>query len=187
MAPADAAQLSTALLDEFSSIGRVFSETSEAIERVVGVASPVPALLQAAHDACVESLSSEIRLRPIREVGEKLIEYLAMTMGSLSTEKLRILFLDRQRRLVGDEILASGSVRNLTAYPRTIFKRSLELSADRLIVVHNHPGGTPEPSKCDIDFTARLSALGKELEIEITDHIIIAGTRWFSFARQGLL
>jgi DNA repair protein RadC len=187
VAPAQAASLSSALLNEFSSIGRVFSETSEAIERVVGKETPIPALLRSAHDACIAGLASDVRLRRVGSVDQRLIDYLTASMGAASSEQMRVLFLNRQRCVVGDEILASGSLHELTVYPRTIFKRALELSASILLLVHNHPGGVPIPSECDKEFTARIAKLGRQLEIEIGDHIIIAGTRWFSFAKQGLL
>ncbi|WP_412177504.1 JAB domain-containing protein [Sphingobium indicum] len=60
-------------------------------------------------------------------------------MGSLPDEVLRILFLDASYRLIADEQLHHGSVRQLELYPRTIFRRAIEHGATGLILVHNHP------------------------------------------------
>jgi DNA repair protein RadC len=187
VAPSDAATLSSALLNEFSSLGRIFSETREAIERVVGPNTDVAALLHAAHQACVESLGMEIRLRSVKSTDQALIDYLVASMGSQPVERLRVLFLDRANKVVGDEIMGSGTLGTLTVYPRNIFKRALELSASAIMLVHNHPGGNVEPSQCDIDFTRNIAASGRLLEIDIYDHIIITEARWFSFAKRGLL
>jgi DNA repair protein RadC len=187
IAPAEAPMIAAALLNEFSSLSRIFTATREAIERVVGSRYDITTLLQAAHGACVESLNHEVRLKTIRATDQALIDYLVASMGAQPTEQLRVLFLDRQHRLLGDEIMASGSLSHITVYPRTIFKRAFELMAANILLVHNHPGGTPHPSQCDIDFTTRIAALGKEFEIAVSDHIIIAGARWFSFTSQGLL
>jgi DNA repair protein RadC len=185
--PAKAAAIASALIDEFSSIGRVFAETREAIERVVGQDSNIAGLLQAAHQACVAGLAGEIQLRAIHSTDQALIDYLIASMGSEPVERLRVLFLNRSNHLIGDEVLVSGSPGGMAVYPRNIFKRSLELSASGLLLVHNHPGGNIEPSKADIAFTREMKKLALTLEIDIHDHIIITGTRWFSLAKWGLL
>lgn len=187
VAPLDAASMSTALIKEFNSLSRVFGESKEAVERVVGHRSKVADLLQAAQSALVESLYSEIQLRLICSTDQRLIDYLVASMAPHPVERLRILFLDRGNHLIGDEVTAIGSLTTLTAYPRTIFKRAFELSASAILLVHNHPGGNVEPGECDIDFTRKLVGLGNALEIHVRDHIIIAGSKWFSFLRQGLL
>jgi DNA repair protein RadC len=187
VAPAEAPFLASALLDEFSSLGKIFAQTKEAIERVVGSSSEVIDLLHAARHACVESLACEIQLRTVKSTDQTLIDYLAVSMGSNPVEQLRVLFLDSTRHLIGDEVIASGSLSSLTVYPRNIFKRTLELSASAILLVHNHPGGGIEPSQSDIEFTKQIITAAQVFEIEVCDHIIIAGARWFSFARRGLL
>jgi DNA repair protein RadC len=179
--------MASALIEEFNTLGRVFGESAESLERIVGRNRKVTQLLQAAQAALVESLYSEIHLRRICSTDQRLIDYLVASMAPQPVECLRVLFLDRGNHLIGDEIMSTGSVSALTAYPRNIFKRTFELSASAIILAHNHPGGCAEPSRCDIDFTKRLAALGKPLEIDVKDHIIIADTKWFSFLRQGLL
>jgi DNA repair protein RadC len=187
VAPAEANLLASALLDEFSSLGRIFAQTKEAIARVVGPSHKVTDLLHTAREACVESLACEIQWRAIKSTDQALIDYLAVSMGSDPVERLRVLFLDRSLRLVGDEVIATGSLSSLTVYPRNIFTRTLELSASSILIVHNHPGGSAEPSQSDIEFTRQIIKAAHLLEIEVCDHIIIAGARWFSFARRGLL
>jgi DNA repair protein RadC len=185
--PKHASAISINLMKEFGSIGRILGANKEALERVIGPNPKVIRLLHAANLTILESLRSEIPLRLISTTNQYLIDYLVVSMGSKNMEALRVLFLNRTNHLVGDEILASGSLSTMTAYPRNIFKRAFELSANSILLVHNHPGGCVQPSQCDIKFTANLIGLGRSLEIEVKDHLIVAGTRWFSFLRQGLL
>jgi DNA repair protein RadC len=187
VAPNQAASFAKALIDEFYSLGRVFSETPESLRRVIGPCHQVIELIGAAHAAMKIGLRCEVEHISVEATDQRLIDYLVMSMGSLSVEQLRVLFLDHGNRLVGDEVLASGTLKTLTAYPRNIFRRGFELSASSILLVHNHPSGQVKPSKCDIEFTKKLKALGHQMEIDVRDHIIIAESRWFSFLRGGLM
>jgi DNA repair protein RadC len=185
--PDDATLVSKALITEFASLSRIFAERKESLQRVIGPRNAVIDLLQATHAVNVAGLRAEIPQRLLSSTDQRLIDYLAATMGALTEEALRIIFLSRSNHVISDEIITTGSVHSLAVYPRAIFKRAFELAASTLLIVHNHPGGNIEPSSCDIDFTNALVSLGKSLEVEVKDHIIIAGSQWFSFLRWGLL
>ena len=72
-------------------------------------------------------------------------------------------------------------------YPREIVRRALELNALAIILVHNHPSGDPEASREDMAMTKNVQRAAAALGIALLDHIIIAGTRWVSFQREGWL
>lgn len=107
------------------------------------------------------------------------------SMGSLPDEVLRILFLDDAQRLIADEQLQRGSVRQLDLYPRTLFRRAIEHGATGLILVHNHPSGNPNPSDIDIVATRRLHDIGCTLDIRIVDHIIVTTSSTRRIAALG--
>src|SRR5690606_14468132 len=111
-------------------------------------------------------------------------QYLIMSMGSLSDERLRVLFLDSGQCLLADEVLQNGSLAQLTVYPRTIFRRALELNAAGLILVHNHPSGDHNPSAEDIEATQRLDMIGRSLNIAIVDHIVVTSTSCHHIVKQ---
>lgn len=94
-------------------------------------------------------------------------------MGSLPDEQLRILFLDGSRHLIADEQMQRGTLSRITLFPRTIFRRALELNAAGIILVHNHPSGDPLPSREDIEATRHLEHIGRALDIELVDHIVV--------------
>ena len=70
---------------------------------------------------------------------------------------------------------------------REICIRALELQATALIAVHNHPAGSPQPSKADIDMTGRIYDALKTIEVTLIDHVIVTPAEAFSFKEKGLL
>ncbi|PIE48353.1 MAG: hypothetical protein CSA40_00910 [Flavobacteriales bacterium] len=70
---------------------------------------------------------------------------------------------------------------------RMILKKALELSATGMIISHNHPSGKLQPSSGDKQVTKKIKEAAKVMDIMVLDHIIIAGTSYFSFADEGLM
>lgn len=132
--------------------------------------------LAVVRDAMLEGMRSDLRSIRIDPLDPRLHQYLIASMGSLSEERLRILFLDPARRLIADEELQRGTLAQLAIYPRTIFRRALEHEAASIILVHNHPSGDPAPSEEDVNATRRLAEVGRALDVEILEHIIVTGT-----------
>ncbi len=187
VAPENAATLSNALLIEFGSIGRILSESEEALRRVIGSHDAVINLLMAAEKLFTAQLQNDLPKRLVSATDSKLINYLQGSMGSLANETMRVLFLDNANHLLKDEELGTGSPNKIIVPPRSILKRALELNASAIILVHNHPAGDLKPSQSDIKFTMLIKTICRELEIKLHDHIIIAGNQWSSFRKMRLL
>lgn len=187
VAPERATTLSEALLMEFGSIGRILSESEEALRRILGAQDAVINLLMATEKLFSEQLQNDLPKKLISATDEKLIRYLQGSMGWLANETMRVLFLDNANHLLNDQQFGSGSPRKITVQPRCILKRALELNASAMILVHNHPAGDIRPSQSDIKFTMRIKVLCSELEIKLHDHVIIAGNKWSSFRKMKLL
>ncbi len=187
VAPDEAVALSGALLEEFGSIGRILSESEEALRRILGSQTAVINLLMATEQLLLAQLQNELPKKLISATDEKLIRYLQASMGSLATETMRVLFLDNANHLINDQVFGHGSPSKVIVQPRGILKRALELNASAIILVHNHPGGDVRPSKSDIKFTMLIKILCRELEIKLHDHIVIGGNKWSSFRKMKLL
>lgn len=185
--PANCERLAKTLLDEFQSIGRIWSAAPEALCRILGDVSPVVQLIIGARDAALETMAGELRGVVIDPFSPELRCYLIASMGSLDDETLRILFLDNSRHLIADERLQQGTLSQLALYPRTIFRRALEHNAAGLILVHNHPSGDPSPSEEDIVATRHLDQIGRSLDIEIVDHIIVTSAYTHHIIRRDTL
>ncbi len=187
VAPNQAAAISDALFREFGSIGRILSESEEALRRTIGSHYAVINLLMATERLFMARLQNELPKKLISATDEKLIRYLQASMGSLAIETMRVLFLDNANHLINDQVFGHGSPRKVIVQPRSILKRALELNTSAIILVHNHPGGGAQPSQSDVKFTMVLKTLCRELEINLHDHIVIAGNKWSSFRKMKLL
>lgn len=96
-------------------------------------------------------------------------------------EQLLVSMFDSKCHLIGDTVIATGSVSAVIGSPREIFLRLFEKKAVFFILLHNHPSGDPMPSREDLSLTQRLKACGELMEVELSDHIIIGDNRYYSF------
>lgn len=102
-------------------------------------------------------------------------------------EHFLMLALNTKHKVIGHKLLFSGTADASSTYPRDVVLAALRLDAVAVIVAHNHPSGDPEPSAADRVVTRDLKAACRLLEIILLDHIILGGSRHFSFAEAGLL
>ncbi|MBP6874831.1 MAG: DNA repair protein RadC [Candidatus Eisenbacteria bacterium] len=85
------------------------------------------------------------------------------------------------------EVVSIGTLSTSLVHPREVFRSAISSGTASLILVHNHPSGDPTPSPDDIEITTRLLKVGELVGIEILDHVILAGERYFSFREESLL
>jgi DNA repair protein RadC len=178
--------VATRLIAEFRSLARLLSQNPDAIARVVGRGSPVVPLLLASRDAMREAMRGELQDRRISASSRKLTDYLKISMGGLPEETLRVLFLDARHRLLADEQMQRGTIDQVVLYPRVILRRAIELDAEAVILVHNHPSGDPTPSSADLSVTERLVALARSLDIAVVDHIVVTATSHRNILRETI-
>lgn len=108
-------------------------------------------------------------------------------MRALKQEIVKVVYLNTKNRLLFSRDISRGSVNKSVVSPREVFIPALEQGAARIILMHNHPSGVPEPSDADISMTQRMSSCGELLEISVLDHIIIGNHKYYSLKEQGLM
>jgi DNA repair protein RadC len=114
-------------------------------------------------------------------------ELLQGDLMDLPHEEFWVLLLNRAQRVIRKKRISEGGVSGTVADPKIIFKLALEELASGVIVAHNHPSGNLTASQSDIDLTKKLKEAGKVMEIQLLDHLIIAGKKYYSFADEGLI
>lgn len=102
-------------------------------------------------------------------------------------EMFAVLWTDAQNRLIEAEVAFVGTLTQTGVHPREIVKSGLRHNAAGVILAHNHPSGTPEPSRADIALTAGLKTALALVDIEVLDHFVVAGEHALSFSEHGLL
>lgn len=112
-------------------------------------------------------------------------DYLALSLGEREHEIFMVLFLDSQNRVIAAEELFRGTLTQTSVYPREVAKRALALNAAGVILAHNHPSGTLEPSQADHWLTAQLKSALALVDVRTLDHFIIGGRDAVSFSERG--
>jgi DNA repair protein RadC len=114
-------------------------------------------------------------------------DLLRLRIGDREREIFCVLYLNSQHRLIDVDELFMGTIDGAAVYPREIAKAALARNAAAVILGHNHPSGTTEPSAADKRITERIvSSLGL-LDIRVLDHVIVSTQDTFSFAEGGLM
>ncbi len=108
-------------------------------------------------------------------------------MADLVHEEFAVLMLNRAHEVIGKYELSKGGIAGTVVDPKLIFKSALEHLASGIILCHNHPSGNTKPSQEDIKLTKKLKEAGTLMEINVLDHIIIAGDSYYSFADEGMI
>lgn len=95
--------------------------------------------------------------------------------------------LDNDNKVLFIELIALGAVNRVNANPPDIFRMGIYKLAVKMILVHNHPSGNITPSKADKDFTDKILKVGKLINIEVIDHLVISEDNYTSFADKGII
>ena len=144
------------------------------------------------------------RLEAVVEIGRRLLReplaskdvlaepsaagrYLLAVLSSETREVMGGLLLDTKNRLIRDAVVFRGTVSHAAVSPSPLFREAILVGAAGVILYHNHPSGDPEPSPEDRATTDRFVAAGREIGIEVRDHLILGRGRWLSFHQRGLL
>ncbi len=102
-------------------------------------------------------------------------------------EHFWVIGLDSKHKILFIELVGLGATNRVNADPPDVFRMAIYKLAVRLILVHNHPSGSVEPSKGDLDFTDRMLKVGKLINIEVIDHIVISEKAYTSFETAGIM
>jgi DNA repair protein RadC len=152
----DVKPLAKRLIAKFGDFNFVIAATPERLNSVKGVGLAVIQELKIVEAAAHRMARARILDRPVLTSWNELLTYCKTAMAYLSIEQFRILYLDRKNVLIADEEQQKGTIDHVPVYPREVVKRSLELNASAIILVHNHPSGDPTPSEADIDMTHQI-------------------------------
>lgn len=113
---------------------------------------------------------------------------IAPLIMDLNHEEFWIILLNRANRVINKDKISSGGMAGTVVDAKIIFRRALENGpASAIILAHNHPSGNLKPSQADIAITKKLKLAGETLDINVLDHLIIAGQSYYSFADDGIL
>jgi DNA repair protein RadC len=108
-------------------------------------------------------------------------------LGALEHEELWLLCLDGRNALKSACRVAQGGLHGCGVTPKDVLRPALHAAASAIIVLHNHPSGSAEPSSEDIEMTRHLAFASSTLGIALLDHVIVARKRTCSLAQLGVI
>lgn len=107
-------------------------------------------------------------------------------MADLDHEELWGVFLNGQRSIIATEMLTKGTLKTTPIDARTVVKRALLNNAVGVILIHNHPSGSPRPSRADIRETSQVQMACNMMDISLIDHLVLADGSYYSFSDERI-
>jgi DNA repair protein RadC len=114
-------------------------------------------------------------------------DFLRVRLGHLEHERFAVVHLDAQNRVIEYVEMFRGTVTQTSVYPREVVKEALARNSAAVLLVHNHPSGTVQPSRADEALTQTLKAALALVDVRVLDHLVVTGHEVLSFAERGLL
>ena len=183
----DTKPIAKSLIRRFGSLAGVLNADSVSLVDHPEMGETSAAALKIVALAARRLAREQVREKPVLGSWQALLDYLQIDMAHLTVERVRVLYLNTQNVLIRDEHVGDGSIDEAAIHPREVIRRALDLGATALILVHNHPSGSPEPSRADIQITNRIAEAGRLLGIVVHDHLIIGREGHVSLRAKGLI
>lgn len=114
-------------------------------------------------------------------------DFVRLKLGDKPHEVFAVLFLDVQNRVIDFKELFRGTLTQTSVYPREVVIEALACQAAAVILAHNHPSGTTQPSRADEALTSTLKTALALVDVRVLDHFIVTRSGVLSFAERGLL
>lgn len=131
-------------------------------------------------------LETKSRLQKINTSSD-VYDLMALQLAELQHEEFWVIYLDRANNVIDKVRISQGGISGTVIDVRLIMKQAIEKLASSLILAHNHPSGNLSPSRADKDITQKILDAAQLLDINVLDHLIIAGKQFTSFADEGLI
>lgn len=183
----DTNELAHKMLQEYGSLVNLFEAHPLDIVKRCGVNEITAVLL-----SLIPSLSRRYNQRkwgekPDLSDSSRAGKYATSLFIGKTYECFYVICLDAQNRVNCADLVHEGTINETPVYPRIIVEKALLHKANSIILAHNHPGGSLRPSSADIEVTHKIKDALNHIKINVVDHIIVAGDRFFSFAENRML
>lgn len=173
------------ILDKYRTLANVFDASPEELMRETGISEVTATLLSMVPKLSkVYETSKWNRMDCLSDV-ETLGQYAISLFKDKLNEEFALICLDSNRRVHWSGIIVKGTIDRTEAYPRVVVNEALKHNAVNVVLAHNHPGGTLAPSVADKETTDTLARVLKGIGINVLDHIIVSGNRYFSMQEMG--
>lgn len=183
----DTNEIAHGLLKKYGSLSGVFEADLKDLSQTPGIGENSAYLLTLIPDLSRRYFNDKWRDKPELNSSTKAGQYAVSLFAGRPYEVFYIICLDAQNKVNYAEMVCEGTINEAPVYPRLIVESALRHKANTVILAHNHPGGSLNPSRADIEATNRIRIALEAISIKVVDHIIVCGSKYVSFAERGLL
>lgn len=183
----DTKPLAKELLEKFGSLRGVLDARTQELAAISGFGPALEAYWRLLREMMARYEEGPARQREQFCSPQAVARMARIRLANCDHEEFWIAYLDSQNRLLSWELASMGSVDTVPLYPRDVMTRALVLKATSLILVHNHPGGSPKPSGNDVSLTEKLREAGAPLGIRVMDHVIVTESACYSLREDCLI
>ena len=141
--------------------------------------------LQAILELGERYLRARLEKHNVLDSSNSVKNFLRLKLGEEQRELFAVIFLDVRNRLQSFDVLFHGTTSQAEVHPKEIARQALVYNSTSVILAHNHPSGTTDPSSADMVITRRLSEALKLLDIKVLDHVIVSANGSYSFAENN--
>lgn len=179
--------LAQELLDQFGGLTGLLNTSAAALRSIKGVGPAKRAELLAVLELSKRALRERLAEQPVFESTQVMQDYLRLRMGQLPYESFAVVFLDNRQRLIACDELFRGTLTSASVYPREVVVRTLHHGAAAVVLAHNHPSGSVQPSQADKALTKALQAALALIDVQVIDHIVVGKDQTLSMYATGWL
>ena len=163
------------LLNTFKSLRGVLEASPEQLKKIKGIGDANIFGLKLVQSVARRYLKEQIIGENFIQSSENVLDYLRHNLRDRGREVFLVVLLNGRNQVLDIVELFEGTLTTSAVYPREVIKLILEKDAAAVIFVHNHPSGNPKPSKDDQNLTQKLKAACATIDVQLHDHLIIAG------------
>ena len=175
------------LLNTFKSLRGVLEANPEQLKNIKGIGDANIFGLKLVQSVARRYLKEQIIGEEFIQSSENVLDYLRHNLRDRVREVFLVVLLNGRNQVLDIVELFEGTLTTSAVYPRDVIKLILEKDAAAVIFVHNHPSGNPKPSKDDQNLTQKLKAACSTIDVQLHDHLIIAGNNYTSMADKGMV
>ena len=183
----DTNELAHKMIHEFGSLAGLFEADPKDISKRCGVSENTAILVSLIPSLARRYFKGKWGEKPVLNSSPKAGEYAVSLFTGRTYEAFFLICLDSQNRVNYAALVHEGTINEAPVYPRLVVETALRHQANSVILAHNHPGGSMQPSNADIEVTKRITTALDAISIKVVDHMIVAGDKYFSFAEKGLI
>ncbi|MCG2592131.1 DNA repair protein RadC [Ramlibacter sp. XY19] len=181
-------QMAGEVLARFDGLAGLLHASGAELKTIKGLGGTAKrAELLAVLELARRAVAEQLKAREVFGSPDAVKNYLQLHLARKPHEVFAALFLDAQNKLIALEELFRGTLTQTSVYPREVVLKALQHHAAAVVLAHNHPSGTVQPSRADEALTQTLKAALALVDVRVLDHVIVAPGHALSMAEKGLL